>query len=81
MSFYSDRERLLRYVLAHPAKFYIPFTTKRSMLNSSLVLRGRKSETQYSLKTVISHYNEVRACWRACIYAPCSQASEPNRGA
>ena len=81
MSFYSDRERLLRYFLAHPAKFYIPFTTKRSMLNSSLVLLGRKSEHQYSLKTVISHYNEVRAALARVHICTMPQASEPNRGA
>ena len=60
VSFYSDHERLLRYFLPHPAQFYIPFNTKRCMLNSSLVLLGREARNHYSLKTVIAHYNEVR---------------------
>ena len=64
VSFYSDHERLLRYFLPHPAQFYIPFNTKRCMLNSSLVLLGREARNHYSLKTVIAHYNEVRGLRR-----------------
>ena len=63
LTFFSDRERLVRYfVPMERPRHYIPFLTKRAMINSSYVLRGRYPDTQPSVRTLLKYHDEL---WEA----------------